>query len=221
MCVGVEIPGEVYILMKPVGGLIDAETLLHETGHAFFLSSFDPSLPMEFRRLYRSPALDETFAFLFMNLVENPAWLTGIAGFTDAEAEKAVSLYQTKRLCLIRRYIGKFLAEKELHESGNIKDSEPYCRNLHAATGFMYEQQGYLADMEPDFYAFDYLTAWSGANILGKYLESTYGLEWFRQSEAGTFLRQVAAGGRRDNVGPVLERFCGQVLRLPDFTAGQ
>ncbi len=32
MCVGVDIPGEVYVIMKPVGGLIDAETQLHETG---------------------------------------------------------------------------------------------------------------------------------------------------------------------------------------------
>lgn len=219
MCVGVEIPGEVYILMKPVGGLIDAETLLHETGHAFFLSSFDPSLPMEFRRLYRSPALDETFAFLFMNLLENPAWLTGIAGFTDAEAETAVSLYRTKRLCLIRRYIGKFLAEKELHETGNLKNSEPYCRNLHEATGFMYEPQGYLADMEPDFYAFDYLTAWSGAHVLDQCLVRSFGLEWFRQKEAGSFLREVAAGGRRDHVTEALSRFCGEAPRLPDFSA--
>jgi hypothetical protein len=221
MCVGVEIPGEVYILMKPVGGLIDAETLLHETGHAFFLSSFDPSLPMEFRRLYRSPALDETFAFLFMNLVENSAWLTGVLGLTEAEAQTAVSLFRTKRLCLIRRYIGKFLAEKELHETGDLKNSEPYCRNLHAATGFDYEPQGYLADMEPDFYAFDYLTAWSGAHVLGQCLERSFGLEWFRRQEAGSFLREVAAGGRRDDVATVLSRFCGEAPRLPNFTAGE
>ena len=32
ICVGVEIPGQIFVLMKPVGGLIDVETLLHEMG---------------------------------------------------------------------------------------------------------------------------------------------------------------------------------------------
>lgn len=217
MCIGVEIPGEVYILTKPVGGLIDVETLLHETGHAFFLSSFDPSLPMEFRRLYRSPALDETFAFLFMDLVENPAWLTGVAGLSDAEAETAAAAFCTRRLCLIRRYIGKFLAEKELHETGNLKNSEPYCRRLNEATGFVYEPQGYLVDMEPDFYALDYLTAWSGAHVLRNFLELRFGLEWFRRKEVGSFLREVASGGRREDAISVVSRFCGEPPRLPEF----
>ena len=144
MCVGVEIPGEVHVFMKPVGGLINVETLLHETGHAFFLSHFDPALPIEDRRLYRSPALDEAFAFLFMDLIDNPAWLTGTAGMPSKAADALSGLLKTKRLCLIRRYIGKFLAEKELHETGDIKNSGPYCRNLGATTGFIYEPQGYL-----------------------------------------------------------------------------
>jgi hypothetical protein len=218
MCVGVEIPGEVYVLMKPVGGFIDVETLLHETGHAFFLSSFDPSLPMEFRRLYSSTALDETFAFLFMDLVENPAWLAGVAGLPAADADSIASLFGTRRLCLIRRYIGKFLAEKELHETGNLKNSEPYCRHLNEATGFVYEPEGYLVDMEPDFYALDYLTAWGGAHVLRQFLERGFGLEWFRQQDAGAFLREVASGGRRENLASVLNRFCGEAPRLPDFS---
>ncbi len=88
MCVGVEIPGEIHIVMKPVGGLIDFETLLHETGHAFFLSNVDPEVPVEYRRFYRSAALDETFAFLFMDLAGSPAWLTSMAGMPTADAEE-------------------------------------------------------------------------------------------------------------------------------------
>ncbi len=84
--------------------------------------------------------------------------------------DSLVRLFRTKKLCLIRRYIGKFLAEKELHEKGNIKDPEPYCRNLNRATGFVYEPRGYLIDMEPDFYALDYLSAWL--------LQTCCGLSW-------------------------------------------
>jgi len=218
MCVGVEIPGEVHLLMKPVGGLIDVETLLHETGHAFFLSHFDPALPIEDRRLYRSPALDEAFAFLFMDLIDNPAWLTGKAGMPSKEADALSGLLKTKRLCLIRRYIGKFLAEKELHETGDIKNSDPYCSNLRAATGFIYEPQGYLVDIEPDFYALDYLNGWAAAHVLRKFLELRFGDEWFGRAEAGAFLREIAASGRRDSVNQAIYSFCGESPRLPDFS---
>lgn len=217
ICIGVEIPGEIYVLTKPVGGLIDVETLLHETGHAFFLSHFDPDLPVEYRRLYRSPALDETFAFLFMGLIENRAWLTGMAGVPGDVAEKLADLFRTKRLCLIRRYSGKFLAEKEFYETGNIKNSEPYCRYLKKSTGFVYEPEGYLIDMEPDFYSLDYLMAWCGADVLQEFLEIRFGLEWFARAEAGAFLKEIAYAGRRDPLEKVLNSFCSEGIRVPDF----
>ncbi|MBI5250237.1 MAG: hypothetical protein HY912_12145 [Desulfomonile tiedjei] len=219
MCVGVQVPGEVYVVMKPVGGLIDVETLLHETGHAFFLSHFDPSLPIEYRRLRRSSALDETFAFLFMNLVENHSWLTGIAGLNSDEAESLSDLYQTKKLCLIRRYMGKFLAEKELHENREIKNPEPYCRRLREATGFVYAPESYLIDMESDFYALDYLSAWSGAETLRDFLETRFGEEWFKRSDAGEFLREIAANGRKYLLRDALVKFCGREPQMPVFQA--
>ncbi|MBM4329273.1 MAG: hypothetical protein FJ118_19175 [Deltaproteobacteria bacterium] len=215
VCIGVEIPGEIHVLMKPVGGLIDVETLFHEAGHAFFLSHISPQLPVVYRRLYRSPALDETFAFLFMELIGNPVWLNTIAGLSTKEAEDLADLLRTKRLCLIRRHIGKFLAEKELHEKGNIKDSGPYCRRLEAATGFVYEPEAYLVDMESDFYSLEYLRAWAGAHLLQSHLEAAFGKEWFTSPQAGELLKQVASGGRRDSVEEVLRPLCGRPPYLP------
>lgn len=219
ICLGVKIPGKVHVVMRPVGGLIDLETLLHETGHAFFLSNFNSALSLEYRRLYRSPALDEAFAFLFMNLIENAAWLAEIAGMRAKEAEQLADLYRTKRFCLIRRYIGKFLAEKDLHESQDIKNPAHYCRHLENATGFVYEPQGYLVDMEPGFYALDYLHAWGGADALTRYLEVEYGREWFKKVEAGDFLRGIAASGRKNTLEEALLTFCGSDIRLPRFSA--
>lgn len=218
MCVGVEIPGEVHIVMKPVDGLIDYETLLHETGHAFFLSNMDPGLPVEYRRLYRSAALDETFAFLFMDLAGNRAWLTTIAGMQTSDAEELARLSDTRRLCLIRRHIGKFLAEKDLLENGNIKDPKPYCTHLKSATGFDYEPAGYLIDMEPDFYALDYVRAWAGANSLRQVLEQEYGEDWFTNGRAGGLLKEMARTGRRYSLDETLELFCGKKAVLPDLS---
>ncbi len=218
ICVAVEIPGEIYVLVKPVGGLIDVEAILHETGHAFFLSNVDPGLPIEYRRLYRSPALDEAFAFLFTDLLDNIAWLTEVAGLPETQAKGLAELYRLKRLCLIRRHIGKFLGEKELHEKGVLSDSAPYCNRLRAATGFVYEPQGYLIDMDPDFYALDYLRAWAGAHLLRGVLEERFGQAWYSNPNAGDFLRTIARSGRRYSLEAALLEFCGATPHLPDFT---
>ncbi len=217
VCIGVEIPGEVHVLMKPVGGLIDMETLLHEVGHAFYISHFDKDLPLEYRRLYRSTSLDEAFAFLFMELIENPLWVQSVCGLTSSEALQLAEMSRLRRLCLIRRYIGKFLAELELHRTGDIKNPEPYCRRLNEATGFVYEPEGYLVDMEPDFYSFDYLQAWAGANSLRQFLESHFGYEWFKSKEAGHLLKGVASVGRSYSLEETLQRFLGIKPVLPDF----
>jgi hypothetical protein len=217
ICLGVEIPGEIHVLTKPVGGLIDVETLLHELGHAFFLAHFDPDLPVEYRRLYRSGALDEAFAFLFMDLLDNRTWIREVAGLSESQADELIKLTRTKRLCLIRRYIGKFLAEKEFHENGNLKDSAPYARYLKEATGFTYEPEGYLVDMERDFYALDYLRAWAGAHVLRTWLEDRFTERWFTRGDAGEFLKQIASQGRRQSLEEVIVSSCGEPPRLPDF----
>lgn len=221
VCIGIEIPGDIHVLVKPVGGLIDMETLLHEVGHAFYISHFDSNLPLEYRRLYRSTALDEAFAFLFMELIENPLWARSVAGLEATEAARLADMSRLRRLCLVRRYIGKFLAELELHRSGDIKNPEPYCRRLHQATGFAYEPEGYLVDMEPDFYSFDYLCAWAGANSMRQFLESHFGYEWFQSNEAGDFLKTVASIGRRYSLEETLVRFFGMEPQLPHFVAIQ
>ncbi len=218
LCVAVDIPHEIHIIMQPVGGLLDLETLLHEVGHAAFLSSVDPSLPIEYRRLYRSSSLDESFAFLFMGLAENPIWLTKIVRMNKDKAETLSKLANTKRLCLIRRYIGKFLAEKEYFEKQDLKDSSFYCHFLEKATGFEHEPEGYLIDMETDFYSLDYVMGWSGAHILQKSLEAKFGEDWFIKREAGTFLREIAFSGRKLSLDEALEKFCASELVLPSFS---
>jgi hypothetical protein len=216
MCVGVQIPGEVYVVMKPTGGgLIDVETLLHETGHAFFLSNFDPNLPVEYRRLYASADLDETFAFLFWDLIGNPSWLSKIGRVPDSDVSELMRLFENKKLCLIRRHIGKFLAECDFYEKSDIKDSSFYREHLHAATGFSYEAVGYLIDSEPDFYTLDYVDAWAGAHTLGNYLEFEFGQDWFQNRLAGDFLRSIATEGRRNSMHSAIRKYCGKDPVLP------
>lgn len=217
ICIGIDVPGEIHVIMNPVGGLLDMETLLHESGHAAFLSSFSPDLALEYRRFYRSSALDETFAFLFMELAENEAWLTRVAKMDHVDAKFLSKRCATKRFCLIRRYIGKFLAEKEYFDGQDLKNSASYSSYMEQATGFEHEPEGYLMDMETDFYSLDYVMAWSGAAILRQKLEADYGEEWFVKPSAGSFLREIASSGRKPSLPEVLEKYCSSKLTLPAF----
>ena len=88
-----------------------------------------------------------------MQLLENSRWLTDVAKLDVSDAEKLTEEIRIKRLLLIRLHIGKFLAEKDLFESLNFKDSSFYCSRMNRATGFKYEPDGYLLDMEPEFYS--------------------------------------------------------------------
>jgi hypothetical protein len=217
VCVGVEIPGDVHVMIKPVGGLIDYESLLHEAGHALFLSNISPDTPMEHRILYRSPALDETFAFLFMELVGNPAWLMDIAGLPSTLADELAQIHKTRRLCLIRRHMGKFLAEKELFDNNSYKDPEPYVRNLSRATGFVYEPEAYLVDMSSEFYSLDYITAWACVEGLSSKLEAEFGANWFTDAGAGEFLTSIARSGRAYPVREALNKVGCETAFLPAF----
>ena len=217
ICVPVDLPGEIHVMLKPVGGLVDLEALLHEMGHAFFLRGFSAKSPVEHRRLCRSSALDETFAFLFMQLIENPVWLRDIAKLDTSEADELSAIVGIKRLLLIRRHVGKFLAEMELFQNGVFKDSSCYCKWLNRATGFNYEPDGYLIDMDPDFYSAEYVWAWAGADLVQQHLYDEFGTDWFRKPEAGDFLRQISFEGRKNSLEEALSKFCGTTLRMPKF----
>ncbi len=217
ICIPVDLPGEIHILLKPVGGMVDLEALLHEMGHAFFLRGFSAKSPVEHRRLCRSSALDETFAFLFMQLIENPAWLRDVVKVDTSEADELSAIVGIKKLLLIRRHIGKFLAEMEFFENGVFKDSSFYCKWLNRSTGFNYEPDGYLIDMDMDFYSAEYVWAWAGADIIQQYLYGQFGIDWFRKPEAGDFLRHISFEGRKNSLPEALSKFCGTTLRMPNF----
>ena len=115
-CAPVRVPGEVYLVVAPVGGRDDYATLFHEGGHTEHSANVDPKLPFEFRRLGDN-SISETYAFLLQHLVENPEWLTRRLGVDDTA--DLVSHARAQRLVYLRRYAGKLAYELELHGGGD------------------------------------------------------------------------------------------------------
>jgi hypothetical protein len=214
-CAPVRAPGEVYLVIAPVGGRDDFSTLFHEGGHTEHFANVDPALPFEFRQLGDN-AITEAYAFLFQHLVEDPEWLRRRLGVDD-DGELALSA-RASRLVYLRRYTAKFAYELELHGAdGGAVDAlaDRYAELLSAAVRVEWPRQMFLADVDPGFYCTAYLRAWALETHLRGHLRQRFGVAWFEDPKAGKTLRALWHDGQRLTPEELLHELTGERL---DFT---
>jgi hypothetical protein len=197
-CAAVRSPGEVYLVLTPIGGWEDFSVLFHEGGHLEHFANVEPGLPFEFRYLGDN-SITEAFAFLLQNLVEDPEWLRRRLGVTDASS--LVSHARAQRLVYLRRYAGKLAYELELHGPGTDGSlstmADRYSKLLGAAVGVAWARETYLADVDPGFYCACYLRAWALETHLRRVLRDRFGAAWFDRPEAGDLLKGLWLEGQR------------------------
>jgi hypothetical protein len=220
-CAPVHGPGEVYLVIAPIGGRDDFAALFHEGGHTAHFANVGPALPFEFRMLGDN-AITEAYAFLFEHLIEDPEWLRRHLGVEDDGALAAYA--RANRLVYLRRYTAKFAYELELHgssENGLGPDAglnglaDRYAELLSAAVRVEWPRQTFLADVDPGFYCAAYLRAWALETHLRGYLREQFGPVWFEDPEAGETLRSLWRDGQRLTPEEMLRELTGEKL---DFT---
>ncbi len=199
-CYAPDPPGEVHLLIKPVGGLEDYMAFFHEAGHAQHFGNEDPALDYVERAVSTSYALTEIYSFLLQHLARSPAWLTAVVGLPEETAREVAYHAGLAELFLVRRYAAKLGYELDFFEDPFEEERNRglYAATLSRATRFLYAPQNYLNDMDPGYYSADYLRAWITESMLRHHLEQTYGEDWFAHPEAGEFLRGLWASGERD-----------------------
>jgi hypothetical protein len=214
-CAPVRAPGEVYLVIAPVGGRDDFAALFHEGGHAEHFAHVDRALPFEFR-LLGDNAITEAYAFLFQHLIEDPEWLRRHLG---VEEDGALSAYaRASRLVYLRRYTAKFTYELELHgpsDGGLDALADRYAELLSGAVRVPWPRQSFLVDVDPDFYCAAYLRAWALEARLRGHLRERFGPVWFEDPEAGETLRALWRDGQRLAPEEMLRELSGEAL---DFT---
>jgi hypothetical protein len=197
-CVPLRVPGEIHVIVTPLGGSADRETLLHEMGHGLHYAYTSPALPYVYRQVPRSFALSECFAFLFQNLTLEPRWLREHSTLSDGEMRALIRFGTLKRLYLFRRYVGKLLFEVALFAGGDLgRAGALYAETLQRATGFVYEPEAALMDLEEEFYSADYLQAWIAEPLLRRHLRRIFGDAWFMEKGAGALLSALWRVGDR------------------------
>lgn len=190
-------PEEVHVVLKPQGGYEDVRGLLHEGGHAFHFAYTDPTLPYEWRGLPRSHALSETFAALIEHLPENPLWLEHVMRVPKAAADRAGAWTLLGNLFMLRRHVATFSYELAFDEKpyDAARNKDLYAKTLRDLTGFTYEAEFWLEDMDDSFYSADYVRAWIASAQLEEHLVRTFGDRWFLKRDTGAFLKNLFAKG--------------------------
>ncbi|HSE81150.1 MAG TPA: hypothetical protein VLA87_05560 [Gaiellaceae bacterium] len=201
-------PSVVHLITRAQGGLHDYQAFLHEAGHALHYAGLDPELPYTFRRLSRDHALTEIYSFLLESITREPGWHTLHFGVDEAEDADRAEAARFLEVLLFRRYAAKLAYELELwSDFENASDhAKTYEDNLRAAVGFRYRADGYLVDMDGDFYSADYLRAWIRTAQLRAHLRSTIGEDWWRRPETGELLRALFREGTRPTSEEIADR---------------
>jgi hypothetical protein len=198
-CAPVRVPGEVYLVIKPIGGQDDYRALFHESGHAEHFSHIDADLPFAFRYL-GDEAISETFAFLFEHFTQNPRWLVDVLRVPLREAEKYRRFALFSKLWMLRRYAAKLRYELLLHDAGPTGMESAYTQILSDALHMPIPPERYLDDVDDAFYVAGYLRAWVFERQLLMFVEEQFGEGWYESRDASGFLKSLWAIGLRDSV---------------------
>ena len=201
-------PSVVHLITRAQGGLHDYQAFLHEAGHALHYAGCDPDLPYTFRRLSRDHALTEIYSFLLESITREPGWHALHFGLSETEDAERAEAARFLEVLLFRRYAAKLEYELELwSDFERATDyAESYAEKLRGAVGFRYRPDGYLADMDGDFYSADYLRAWIRTAQLRTHLRERIGGDWWRRAETGELLRELFAEGTQPTSEEIADR---------------
>src|SRR5919197_623395 len=148
-CAPIDIPNDVRLVLQPIGGRQDYETILHEAGHAEHFGNIDRGLPFGYRWL-GDKSVTEGYAFLLHYLTTDRLWLRRQLDLGDSDEYRRFTLFA--KLQILRRYAAKLLYELELL-------AERYADLLGEHLRVRYFPEEYLADVDDAFYAAQYLRA--------------------------------------------------------------
>lgn len=218
-CAPVRVPDEIYLVTRPHGGYVDYRAFWHEMGHALHFAHTAADLPMEHRRL-GDASVTECWAMLFEYTLVAPAWLRRYAGLGGEALRRFDREQAFATLAMVRRYAAKLSYELQLHRAPSLAaGAAAYADLLTAATGFRYEREDALLDLDDGFYAARYLRAWQLESMLRAALVERFDEDWFRNPRAGPFVVGLMERGQRDDAAALAASVLGRPLAFDALTA--
>jgi hypothetical protein len=198
-CAPLEVPDRVMLVVMPMGGPGDYDTLFHEAGHAEHYANVRRDEEMEYKYLGDN-SVTESYAFLLQYLNINEAWLKNNIGLSHDILAEYQDFGYTKKLFFLRRYAAKLKYELELHRKGLEGMDDAYKRTLESVLGFKHPGNNYLVDLDDGIYTAQYLRAWLFEAQLRHDMEDKHGHDWFLKKSAGDELKSLWAHGQEYDV---------------------
>jgi hypothetical protein len=216
----IEVPSDIRISIKPIGGFDDYAALFHETGHALHYALTTEEL-IEFQYLGNDTA-SETYSFLFEHLLDEPGWLKNFLGMKDSDIKTFIKLRTFQRLYMARRYCAKFLYEYQLMDSLNIAPNK-YSDILSNVLGYKphpSDKNFYLDDVDDFFYTVDYLRAWFIEAMFKTKLRELFGEEWYTNNALGKYFKDFFQYGQRYSIDEFVKKI-GFIEIDPKFLSNE
>jgi len=195
VCFSIEVPKDIRVSVKPIGGKDDYSSLFHELGHAEHYANTTTNV-WEFQQL-GSNAVTETYAYLFEYIIEDPVWVKENIKMPPDARKDYLKHCLFSKIYMMRRYAAKFLYELELGKNPE-NGQKLYQEYLSRAYGFELtdeESLRYLSDVDPFLYSADYVQAFLLEAMLVEQLEKQFGRRWWTSRKASRFLEQLWSRG--------------------------
>ncbi|HLL55453.1 MAG TPA: chromosome segregation protein SMC [Myxococcaceae bacterium] len=219
LTLAVEVPNDIRTSIKPGAGVRDQAMLLHELGHAL-LYVHAKETRFELSKL-GGGAVPEAFGFLLEDLVEDPLWLEEHAQLSGEKQQSYLSATAAHRLYLVRRAAGQVLYELKLRK-GEGEPKALYSAIMARTYGIPMtpdDEERFLVEQEDFFQSADNVQAWFLAAQLQSQLKTRFGVAWWRNPQAGEFLRFLWAKGNSLTAREVARMSGDEGLKTDPFIA--
>lgn len=201
--VAVNPPDDVRLSVYPIGGPDDYEAFLHESGHAEHMANMVPGLEFEYR-YFGDRGFTEGLAYLMQRLTINRDWLRSYVNIEDTD--DYLRFVYFFRLWSIRRLIGEFHYEMELHDTGSSEGmADRFVTRMKNAVGAVYPPESFL-DIDTEFYVAGYIRASLFETQVRTALEQRYGTDWWRKPRTKDFMMTMFRFGRKFTAEEILEQ---------------
>jgi peptidyl-dipeptidase A len=228
--VGREYPYDVRVLVNARPGSYWMDTMLHEFGHAVYDKYINPSLPYLLRTVAHTNST-EAIALMMGSLVDDPAWLSSVAGVPEEELEKDRErlLWSSRddKLVFVRWALVMYRFEKAFYENPDREDLNERWWDLVEELQMIDRPSGRdeadwaakihvaLAPVYYHNYVLGYLTA---AQLRRHIEKNVVGGPYFKYELSGRYLQEALFGpGARDDWRTTVLRATGEELNPAYF----
>lgn len=194
-CWGINVPNDVRILYRKVTAFSDFEGVFHEFGHGIHAKSADPEDSV-WKRYLVPHSVAETFSILTESVTENPLFLREDLNLTDEAIKDIVDRVKFMNLAFLTFYAANSIMKMEFWKK-NYSVEQAARRWQELSKRFFIETPGYywvLHHVMPnyDLYSPSYVIASVRVASLNEKLIQDYSETWWRNPEAGKFIKQLA-----------------------------